>query len=480
MNVTNLKLSYIRVTQRGQSFFLAKASAYDLRERVDFHFREPYMDLDRFQPQGFGSVKRSLEESGATINAEPGGGGVQRRLSYERVRDIRDFVSDDPTALLPSSVLLAIDTSHCADGTPEMDETGVFALSEDMHVSVIDGQHRLAGVFLADDDVLREIELPVVFMIDVDTPTAARLFQQINGKQKPVSKSVIFDLFDCVPDDEITREDDRLTKDYHTICKALYTDSASPLFRQIKMLGTGGGAVSQAFFIDTCKRHLGFMENWPLQDRYDVLYGYFRAFQGLFPQDWPVPRGSESMSFEALDAWAHDVLKVRKSQLPKTNGFAAIVHLLRHLHEVGAPLSSVDLLVGRIDWTSVNGTGDGAQQKLYERLKIIMDEGFAFERERRAQIAELVDVIGPNVGQDEGYDGMVYGNYCEWPILDSLDDETLFAAARAVGLNAGGGDVGRDGLIALLRNAGVPEGIVYEDSGAMRLYPPEMRYWHDE
>lgn len=369
----SLDIRYIRVNQRDQSFFLGKATAYDLKGLVDFHFREPYSDLSRYQSEDFESLKRRLEENDVSFDDEPENGGVQRALNKARVFNIRDFVTNDDSALLPTTVLLAIDTSNCSEELPEMDEFGVFQLSGDMHISVIDGQHRLAGLFLASDEVLKAIEMPIVFMLDIDMPTAARLFQQINGKQKSVSKSVIFDLFDSVPVDEISNEDDLLTKQYHTICKNLYADPSSPLFRQIKMLGIGGGAISQSCFIETCKQELKFMNSWSVQDRYDVLYIYFELFQSVFPDDWPVPRNSEVLSFEELDDWANHVLKERKSQLLKTNGFVAIVKLLRYLNEHDLSLNTVEVLQDKIDWTHVEGTGAAAQKLLFEKLCEALD-----------------------------------------------------------------------------------------------------------
>lgn len=363
-------LPYMRVTQKNVSFYLSKANAADLKEMVDFHFREPYKEYVSYAPKDFRAVKQELEQCGATINEDPAGWGVQRVLNRKRVIDIRDYIERDPESLFPSTVLLAIDTSrheaNAEEPIRELEEYGAFEITPDMSVSVIDGQHRLAGLFLSSEDTLKSIEMPVAFMLDVSVPVAAKLFQHINGKQQKVNKSVVFDLFDNVPEEYLDTEDERETKRYHTICVNLYTDPNSPLYRQIKMLGVGGGAISQAFFIDTCKRELKCFKGVDIQKVYDELCDYFEVLQRTFPEDWPKPLAKHTD--EDIDAFSHKVLKVRKSQLAKTNGITAMLRLYNWLTENRIDSYAVEALAGEVDWTEPIGTGGAAQTRLFNKL----------------------------------------------------------------------------------------------------------------
>lgn len=375
MSGKEITLPYIRVMQKSTAFYLSKASALDLKSIVDFHFREPYKDYVSYERKDFQAVKRQLEESGANIDQNPAGWGVQRVLNRSRVLDIRDYIENDPEALFPSTVLLAIDTSGREALTGEavdvLQDFGKFCVTPDMSVSVIDGQHRLAGLFLSSEETLRAIEMPVAFMLDVSVPVAAKLFQHINGKQQKVNKSVIFDLFDNVPDESLDTEDDRATKRYHTVCVNLYTDPESPLYRQIKMLGVGGGAISQAFFIDACKKELKCFKGSDVQDIYDELFDYFVVLQQAFPEDWPKPLGHKSD--EEIDRYSDMVLRERKSQLAKTNGMTAMLRLYNWLVEKGIGTFAVKALCGEIDWTEPIGTGGVAQTRLFKRLKEIIE-----------------------------------------------------------------------------------------------------------
>lgn len=75
----------MRVTQKGVSFYLSKATAADLKNIVDFHFREPYKHYISYKPKTFQTVKAELESVGATIDEDPAGRGVQRALNRSRV-----------------------------------------------------------------------------------------------------------------------------------------------------------------------------------------------------------------------------------------------------------------------------------------------------------------------------------------------------------------------------------------------------------
>ncbi len=382
MSDRTISLPYMRVTQKNVSFYLSKASAFDLRGIVDFHFREPYKKYSSYERKDFQVVKRELVDRGATIDKDPDGWGVQRALNRSRVLDIRDYIESDPEALFPSTVLLAIDTSghesSSIEPADELGDFGTFEVTPDMGVSVIDGQHRLAGLFLTSEATLRSIEMPVVFMLDVSVPVAAKLFQHINGKQQKVNKSVIFDLFDNVPDESLDNEDDRATKRYHTVCVNLYTDPDSPLYRQIKMLGVGGGAISQAFFIDTCKKELKCFRYAGDQLIYDELFDYFSVLQRTFPEDWPKPFGEHSD--EEIDAYSAEVLKERKSQLAKTSGMTAMLRLYNWLAENQVGPYAVKALCGEIDWTEPIGTGGAEQTRLFKRLKQIIVDKMALDR----------------------------------------------------------------------------------------------------
>ncbi|MBL1917816.1 DGQHR domain-containing protein, partial [Klebsiella pneumoniae] len=71
-------------------------------------------------------------------------------------------------------------------------------------IQVIDGQHRLAGLeeAMEEDPKVGEMDILVTLCESLTTPQAAKIFLNINTEQKPVPKSLIYDLFGELEDDE--------------------------------------------------------------------------------------------------------------------------------------------------------------------------------------------------------------------------------------------------------------------------------------
>ncbi|MNZ94520.1 hypothetical protein D3C78_1136310 [compost metagenome] len=120
---------------------------------------------------------------------------------------------------------------------------------------MIDGQHRLAGLAEAIevDPSVGEMELLVTMCLDLTTPEAARIFLNINTEQKPVPKSLVFDLFGEVVSDEehaINRAAD--------LARDLNDEPSSPLYKLIKFPGSprGQGNIELSTFVSAFKDHL--------------------------------------------------------------------------------------------------------------------------------------------------------------------------------------------------------------------------------
>jgi DGQHR domain-containing protein len=382
-----MKIPYLKIKQRGEVFFSSKFKASTLLDHIDFHFREPYEDLQSQHIQ----IKNekyieTIRRKGIELASNEE--GIQRRLQYERIKSIADFIAESESNFLPNSVLLSADVSNLDNFQDdyliyEDKEFGEFELPDDFKFSIIDGQHRLAGLSLVERKFLDEFEIPAIILFNVSKPTAAKLFADINGKQKAVNKSLIYDLYSEIDDDEF-----RDIKTYHTICESLYTSSDSPLFKQIKMLGIGSGAISQAFFIDYAKDAIkkSPLKNADTQEIYNELFKYFKAYQRVFPQDWPVPENIKDL--RELDEYADNVLKVRKSQLVKTNGFGAILRAFPLIYNktdgsFKSYLSQIKLLENKINWVpnETTGTGKAFQNKIFNQIeKIITEHNNTYEQ----------------------------------------------------------------------------------------------------
>jgi len=373
-----MRIPYIRIKQRDEVFFISKFNVKELLDRVDFHFREPYSDLE--SPEIIEKNKKYIDRiKRLGIDLQSNVEGIQRRLQIERIKNISDYIQGEDDNFLPNSILLSVDVS----GVPEFEEEylqieekeiGYFDFPDDIRFSVIDGQHRLAGLSLVKEEILVDFEITTILLINVSKPTAAKLFSDINGKQKAVNRSLIYDLYQ-----EMDSKKVETIKKFHSICRGFYSNTESPLYRQIKMLGIGSGAISQAFFIDYSIESISKTNliDQNEQKIFDQLFYYFKVYQKLFPEDWPVPL--KFTSIQEVDKHSHFVLKVRKSQLVKTNGFGAILRVFPKVYNESHErfdgyLEILQKLKDEINWVTTEnvGTGKAFQNFLVSKIEEII------------------------------------------------------------------------------------------------------------
>jgi DGQHR domain-containing protein len=210
----------------------------------------------------------------------------QRFIDDARVKSIAAYLQED-FALVPNGVVLVI----AEDATFEVKETSHFARiilnwNGSVPLQIIDGQHRVEGLKRLLDDGHNEFgnfDLPVCLLVDLPFYLQAELFAVINGKQKPVPRSRIYDLLGYRPiEDKFLRErayqgELAIHRFCHLAIRVLNNSQKSPWHGKIKMRGAGPGVVTQAAMVDhlaglvTPKRDSSRIATFP------VMYKYFRA-----------------------------------------------------------------------------------------------------------------------------------------------------------------------------------------------------------
>jgi DGQHR domain-containing protein len=374
-----MEIPYIKIRQRSEVFYVTKFKAGFLLDHVNFHYREPYSEFDS-QDIVLSNKHyiQAIRDKGISLSSNEE--GIQRRLQITRINSIKKFIEEDSQNFLPNTVILSADISQL----PELEErfveyeereAGVMEFPDNFLFSIIDGQHRLAGLSIVESQLVEEFEIPAVILFNVSLPVAAKLFADINGKQKAVNRSLIYDLYSEIDSDDFSE-----IRRFHVICENLYKSVSSPLYRQIKMLGIGSGAISQAFFIDYSRKAIRktTLASADTQTLFTHLVLYFRAYQESFPEDWPVPLGF--VSDGQLDQHARFVLKDRNSQLVKTNGFGAIMRAFPTIHALSKGDATkyktfVEMQKGRISWIKPPGagTGTGYQKSLLDQILLIYE-----------------------------------------------------------------------------------------------------------
>lgn len=169
-------------------------------------------------------------------------GAVQRFLNARRISSIRDFTIE--VGIYPTSLVL--NWNH---------KSGLKRNGNNVKIPIvprgaqlIDGQHRRAGISAAlrVDKSVRDYEVPVAIFENLTTAQCADIFISINTEQKPVPKSLVYDLFssasEYIADHGVQRAAD--------IARFLDEESESPYLQLIKFPGSryerGGIALSTA------------------------------------------------------------------------------------------------------------------------------------------------------------------------------------------------------------------------------------------
>lgn len=213
-------------------------------------------------------------------------GAVQRLLNPIRIAGIRDFAlagGDFPNAM----VLNWVSASNKLNSAG-----GALSFNVEEHsAQVIDGQHRIAGIAAAIEQKpeLGKLQLPIVIYEGLSTRECADIFLSINTEQKPVPKSLVFDLYGVASEELV----DQAALRARDIAMFLNESEDSPYFGQIKGPNDrrrGGIALSTAVsaikpLVDD-KGVFEQIEIGELEMQKKVILNLFRAISFKYSEQW--------------------------------------------------------------------------------------------------------------------------------------------------------------------------------------------------
>jgi DNA sulfur modification protein DndB len=189
----------VPITQGDRTFFLTKMRAKDLVQI------------------SYASVRGRDDEEGA----------VQRILNPRRIDSIKDFTlagGDYPNCIILNWVGGAAKLRH---------KGGKLHIPlVDRAAQIIDGQHRVEGIRQAikAKHAIGSLEVPVAIYDGLTTKACADIFLSINTEQKPVARSLVFDLYDVASDYVV----DSAAVRARDLAASLNEDPASPYFGLIR------------------------------------------------------------------------------------------------------------------------------------------------------------------------------------------------------------------------------------------------------
>lgn len=255
----NKTIKILEINQDGNIFYVGKMLARELASMstTKVRYSKNEKDYKNFLQEVGEMVEYSIDEGNIwylkDFDEDP---NIQRKESLERLKEIGEYI-DKTNSIFPNAIICNISLKETKDDSAN--EEGVDSEiwnyisicngemtfdSDKVEISIIDGQHRLGGFRYADESNLDKYELVVTFLIGLLPAQQAELFATINGKQKSVNKSVLYDL------STMSEEEYSMQMMAHLMVTWFNVNEKSPLKNKIKMLGSGNGTISQAAMID--------------------------------------------------------------------------------------------------------------------------------------------------------------------------------------------------------------------------------------
>ncbi|MCZ7404646.1 MAG: hypothetical protein O8C67_06905, partial [Candidatus Methanoperedens sp.] len=236
-----------------------------------------------------------------------------------------------------------------------------------------------------DKKKIDDFEFPTTFLIGFDIYQLGKIFAKVNFTQKPVNKSLYYDIFGSIPETE--KNEIKLA---HDLAMHLNNNEESPIKDMIKMLGKGPGLFSQSFFVEKMLIHFRNKGVWEKifadyltnGKEYKKLPIFMKIYLGcveeVFITAWPIRINKDSKL--VYSTYNYGFI------LCKTTGMGAILKLIKDVYPLVENLSEKEMrekileILKRIEKDYVKifsnqgdfgGTGgEGLQDKLYKFLKL--------------------------------------------------------------------------------------------------------------
>ncbi|WP_210531707.1 DGQHR domain-containing protein [Pantoea ananatis] len=212
-------------------------------------------------------------------------GAVQRVLNSRRITSIKKYILDGN--IFFSSFILNWTNSEKKIEVKNGKISFDFIPSA---IQVIDGQHRLAGLEEAMEENAKvgDMDILVTLCESLTTQQAAKIFLNINTEQKPVPKSLIYDLFGELEDDD-THAINRITD----IARDLNELDYSPFYKLIKFPGSprGVGNIELSTIVQSMKEHIkpsGTFAKYNIRtydNQRDLLINFFNSIKFYYEKE---------------------------------------------------------------------------------------------------------------------------------------------------------------------------------------------------
>lgn len=327
-------------------------------------------------------------DSSTVLNLASKDEQFQRQLSGKKLKEIQAYLQEEilqiekgkSLGMFPSSLILynrsyQLDDLNL-DGTEELTERDEVILSKEIISNsyssnldccfylpdesngdlfklyipknedttlIVDGQHRFFGTKMLYNKLTKEetktivenFEFIITYLVGFDIYEVGQIFAIVNFNQKPVNRSLYYDIFGSAPQ---TDRDGNLQNDIrlaHDLALHLNNNETSPINSMIKLLGKGYGMFSQAFFVFNMLRvfKTGIWNNYLIdyvnngnqyKDIAKFMKAYFQAIQEAYPSLYPEKINKKGEL--VFSAYYYPYI------LYKTTGLGAFFRLIKYIY----------------------------------------------------------------------------------------------------------------------------------------------------
>lgn len=324
------EIEIISINQKNRSFYVAKVDADHLISVYTVKPVEYDIEILSALAKEYPSEKSYYEALVEEKQSEEYPDEWQRPENKDRVRDIKNYLNEKEFCFFPNTIIVTCELVNSFDESWERIDIASHAKSSSSIFSyytekegssyivvpkkrgailIVDGQHRVRG--LQESSQSENYELLLSFLIGYDRSVVANQFYTINYNQKPVNKSLLYQLTS-----QFSKELTEVTF-FHNVLKALNEVDKSPFYKRIKMLGVAPKpgtmidedralmTISQAFFIDYMTPTIGkravrgyaqpiFRYYYNIPEKQSIIVQFLkRYFNGVrleFKEQWNNPQ----------------------------------------------------------------------------------------------------------------------------------------------------------------------------------------------
>jgi len=196
--------------------------------------------------------------------------GFQRLLDEKRALEIAKYI-DKENGVIPTSIILSAQPS--AELLYENKNKTISFNVAPHSFLIIDGQHRVYGFKMSKSD----LRIPVVIFSGLTKTQEARLFIDINTKQKPVPNELLLDI------KNLARYENENEEYLRSLYDTFYSDNKSILRGMLSPAKKEKNKISRVTFNAAMKTILSQIINNQPEAVYPILNNYLFAFINVLP-----------------------------------------------------------------------------------------------------------------------------------------------------------------------------------------------------